>query len=130
MENKSKVHTKKTNIPPKSDAFSQTMHLILKILPHAVIVMALMMLVFFCIDQVNEHMGFMTNEFHRWLSMLLSVAALGYAVDAVARTRKAEREAEAKRVRALKEKAKARSAGASPAAKRPQPRPVPAKKAQ
>ena len=129
MENKSKVHTKKTNPPPKSNTLPQTIQFILKVLPHAVIVMALMMLVFFCIDQVNEHMGFMTNEFHRWLSMLLSVAALGYSIDAIARMRKTEREAEAKRRKALREKAKARPAGAQPAATRPQPRPVPAKKA-
>ena len=122
----------------RPNANAQTaLRLLRKIAPHAVIVMAGMMLVFFCIDQVNEHMGFMTNEFHRWLSMLLAVASLCYSMDAIARARRAERAAEEKRRRA--QQAKSRAAGGAPAktgtrpaSQRPavqQPRPAAVKKA-
>ena len=64
---------------------------ILKVLPHATIVMAGMMIVFFLIDRVNTPMGFMTNEFHKWLSFLLALSCVGYSLLIIAYQRRRER---------------------------------------
>lgn len=77
---------------------------VLKVLPHAVIVMAGMMIVFFCIDRVNQPMGFMTNEFHKWLSLMLALASLGYSILAVAWQRRQERMENQRRARAAQAK--------------------------
>lgn len=73
---------------------------ILKALPHVTIVMAGMLIVFFCIDRVNKPMGFMTNEFHKILTLLLSIACVGYSVFTISYQRKKERFEEAKRRKA------------------------------
>ena len=55
------------------------------ILTHAAIVISGMLIVFFAIDRVNSHMGFMTNEFHKCLTVALSVLAIylaGYRIAA------------------------------------------------
>lgn len=41
-----------------------------KILPHICIILSLMMLTFFVIDQVNRAMGFMDNDFFRGLFVI------------------------------------------------------------
>ena len=45
-------------------------------LPHLCLIMCLMLLVFFSIDQVNSHIGFMKNEFHKWLTLFLCLAVI------------------------------------------------------
>lgn len=69
------------------------------ILPHVSIVMSGMMIVFFLIDRVNIAMGFMTNEFHKWLSFFLALFCMGYSVLLIAYLRYAERENEKRAVR-------------------------------
>ena len=98
------------------------MKYVLKGLPHAVIVMAGMMIVFFAIDRVNTPMGFMTNEFHKWLSFFLAVSCLIYSVSSIARQRRRERAQER-----AKAKSKARRQADQAAPKRktaPGPKPV------
>lgn len=63
----------------------------LKLLPHVSIVMAGMMIVFFLIDRVNISMGFMSNEFHKWLSFFLALFAMGYSVLLIACERRRKR---------------------------------------
>ncbi len=106
--------------------------MLFKVLPHAVIVMAGMMIVFFCIDRVNTPMGFMTNEFHKWLSMLLALTSLGYAILTIAWQRRQERIAEQRRRQEMKNRrpATARPASARPASRPAQTRPVSARPAQ
>ena len=87
---------------------------ILKVLPHATIVMAGMMIVFFLIDRVNTPMGFMTNEFHKWLSFFLALFCMGYSVLLIAYLRYAERENEKRAVRDRRS-ARAGSAAVKPA---------------
>ena len=72
----------------------------LQILPHVSIVMSGMMIVFFLIDRVNQPMGFMTNEFHRWLSFFLALFCVGYSVAVIAGQRRRERNEERRRRRA------------------------------
>ncbi len=91
--------------------------LVLKGFPHAVIVMAGMIIVFFCIDRVNKPMAFMTNEFHKWLSLMLALSGIGYSISYIVRQRRSEREAEIKRRKALQAKRAAR-ANQRPAAAR------------
>lgn len=81
------------------------MKYLMKALPHASIVMAGMMIVFFAIDRVNTPMGFMTNEFHKWLSFFLAVSCLIYSVSAIARQRRRERAAAAAAARRRAEQA-------------------------
>ena len=92
----------------------------MKVLPHISIVMAGMMVVFFLIDRVNKPIGFMTNEFHRWLSFFLALFCLGYSVLLIAYQRKLERQEEQKRRRAMQ----ARRAAAPAQSARPQARPA------
>lgn len=99
---------------------------VLKVLPHASIVMSGMLIVFFCIDRVNKPMGFMTNEFHKILTFLLSLICVGYSVFIISYQRKRERFEEAKRKKAQAAQrsaaAQARATRKSPAA--PQRRPA------
>jgi len=92
---------------------------IIKGFSHAAIIMAFMMFVFFFIDRVNKPIGFMTNEFHKWLSFLLAVASLCYAVSAIARLRKEERADEEQRIKALRAKRAEKMKAAQGAAERP-----------
>ena len=94
------------------------MRRLFKLLPHAVIVMAGMMIVFFAIDRVNIAMGFMANEFHKWLSLLLALAGLGYSVAFIAWQRKAERAQAARRIRAAQAQRNARTAQKAAPARR------------
>lgn len=93
-----------------------------KALPHAVIVMAGMLIVFFCIDRVNKPMGFMTNEFHKVLTFLLALISVGESVFIILYQRKRERFEEMKR-----RKARADSGRSRPAPPRAHPRPAAAK---
>ena len=47
-----------------------------KLLPHATIVLSLMTLTFFVINQFNTMMGFMTSKLSQWVFALLALAAL------------------------------------------------------
>ena len=93
--------------------------LFFKALPHASIVMAGMLIVFFCIDRVNTPMGFMTNEFHKWLTFFLALISIGYSVFVIMYQRHQERLAEKRRRQA---QAQARKQAAA----RKQTRPAPA----
>ena len=84
------------------------------ILPHVSIVMSGMMIVFFLIDRVNIAMGFMSNEFHKWLSFFLALFCMGYSVLLIAYLRYAERENEKRAVRDRRS-ARAGSAAVKPA---------------
>ena len=112
------------------------LRMLFKVLPHAVVVMSGMMIVFFLIDRVNTPMGFMTNEFHKWLSMMLALISLGYAVLTIAWQRRQERIAEQRRRQEMKNRrpaprpAQARPSQARPAARPAQARPVQARPVQ
>jgi len=94
----------------------------MKVLPHVSIVMAGMMIVFFCIDRVNQPMGFMTNEFHRWLALFLALFCLGYSVILIAYQRQQERIEERRRIQAQRERRAARpQQTARPAMNTPRP---------
>ncbi len=49
-------------------------------LPHLVLILSVMMLIFFCIDLVNSSMAFLTNSITKWL---LAVFAFLSAILAV-----------------------------------------------
>jgi len=83
---------------------------ILKLLPHLSIVFSGMLIVFFCIDRVNKPMAFMTNEFHKLITFILSILSLGYSVFIISYQRKMERQEYERRVRA----AQARRRGQAP----------------
>ncbi len=68
-----------------------------RVLPHVTIVMAGMMIVFFLIDRVNTPMGFMANEFHKWLSFLLALACMGYSVAVIGYQRYQDEQADRRR---------------------------------
>ena len=51
-----------------------------RILPHAVLVLSVMMLTFFCIDLVNSSMAFLNNTLTKWLLAVFSVLSLILAV--------------------------------------------------
>ena len=59
-----------------------------KIVPHATIILAVMMLVFFCIDRVNPAMAFINNDITKWLLCLFSVCAVGTSVILIANDRR------------------------------------------
>ena len=46
------------------------------LLPHVCIVMSGMLVVFFVIDQMNHHIHFMTNEFHKWITFFLALGCI------------------------------------------------------
>ena len=51
-----------------------------RILPHAVLILSLMMLTFFCIDLVNVSMAFLNNSITKWLLAIFAVLSLILAV--------------------------------------------------
>ncbi len=77
---------------------------IFKGFPHAIITIAGMIIVFFCIDRVNKPIGFMTNEFHKWLSFFLACYGIYSAVNQIAGQRKRERDEEMRRIKRLQAK--------------------------
>ena len=91
----------------------------LKALPHVSIVLAGMLIVFFCIDRVNKPMAFMTNEFHKVITFILAILSLGYSIFIISYQRRMERQEYERRVRA----AQARRQGQPPRPMQP-PRPA------
>lgn len=51
-----------------------------RILPHAVLILAVMMLTFFCIDLVNSSMAFLNNTMTKWLLAIFSLLSAILAV--------------------------------------------------
>ncbi|MDD3243735.1 MAG: hypothetical protein PHD32_08440 [Eubacteriales bacterium] len=62
-----------------------------KIIPHATIILATMMLVFFCIDRVNTAMAFINNDITKWLLCLFSICAIATSVYLIASDRRRRR---------------------------------------
>ena len=75
------------------------LRLAIRLLPHAAIVIAGMLIVFFAIDRVNKPMGFMTNEFHKRLTFALALLSIYLAVQSIAAQRRRERADYRKRLR-------------------------------
>ncbi|MBR3504955.1 MAG: hypothetical protein IKO07_12065 [Clostridia bacterium] len=98
------------------------LRLVKKLLPHAAILMAGMLIVFFAIDRVNKPMGFMTNEFHKRLTFALSLLTIYFAVQLIALQRRAERAEYRRRLREAQEKRRAPQPAAPAAARPPQAR--------
>ena len=59
-----------------------------RILPHLVLILAVMMLVFFCIDLVNPAMAFLNNDVTKYLLAVNSVLTAILAVCAIVRHEK------------------------------------------
>lgn len=95
------------------------LNLVKKLLPHVMIVISGMLIVFFVIDRFNKPMGFMTNEFHKRLTFALAILAIYFAVKAIALQRRMERMEYLRRVKAAEERA--RQAGNAPRPSRPAP---------
>ena len=76
-----------------------------KAVPHIAIVISGMLIVFFVIDRINKPMGFMTNEFHKVITFILSVIAIGMAMRLTADRRQRERNAYKQALRKAKESA-------------------------
>lgn len=74
--------------------------LILKLLPHAAIILSGVLLVFFAIDRVNKPMGFMTGEFHKVVTAILSVLCVYLAVSKIRSDRARERAEYRRRLKA------------------------------
>ncbi len=68
-------------------------------LPHLCLIMCLMLLVFFSIDQVNSHIGFMKNEFHKWLTLFLCLAVIFESGILISRNRRQIRKEEKRKNR-------------------------------
>ena len=68
-------------------------------LPHLCLIMCLMLLVFFSIDQVNSHIGFMKNEFHKWLTLFLCFAVIFESGILISRNRRQIRKEEKRKNR-------------------------------
>ena len=51
-----------------------------RILPHVVLILAVMLLTFFCIDLVNRSMAFLNNSVTKWLLAIFAVLAIILAV--------------------------------------------------
>ena len=69
-------------------SFSMVRRLLKAALPHLCLIMCLMLLVFFVIDQVNNHIGFMKNEFHKWLTLFLCIAVIAQSAMMISTNRK------------------------------------------
>ena len=67
------------------------MKLLKKLLPHVTIVLSLMTLTFFVINQFNTMMGFMTSRISQWVFALLALAALLTAARLIASDLREER---------------------------------------
>lgn len=76
-----------------------------KLLPHATIVLSLMTLTFFVINQFNTMMGFMTSKLSQWVFALLALAALLTAARLIASDL---REARRRRERLARQRREAR----------------------
>lgn len=74
--------------------------LIRKLLPHIAIIISGMLVVFFVIDRINKPMEFMTNEFHKRLTFVLSILAIYMAVRIISLQRKTERAAQKRKTSA------------------------------
>ena len=79
------------------------LRLIEKLLPHAIIVISGMLVVFFVIDRVNDHAGFMTNEFHKHITFVLALLSICLAIRAIAQLRRSERREYKRCLRAARE---------------------------
>ena len=51
-----------------------------KILPHVLIVLSVVLIVFLVIDQVNSAMGFIDNQATKIIMIIYSAATLGFAI--------------------------------------------------
>ncbi len=51
-----------------------------RILPHAVLILAVMLLTFFCIDLVNSSMAFLNNTVTKWLLAVFAVLSFALAL--------------------------------------------------
>lgn len=81
------------------------MKLLKKLLPHVTIVLSLMTLTFFVINQFNTMMGFMTSRISLWVFALLALAALLTAARLIASDL---REARRRRERLARQRREAR----------------------
>lgn len=61
---------------------------LLRLLPHITLVLSLMMLTFFVIDQLNEAMAFLNNAITKWLLGIFSVLTLILSVYSVVSSEK------------------------------------------
>lgn len=50
--------------------------MIRKMLPHATLIVAVMFVVFFCIDRVNEAMNFLGAEISKWLLLIFCILSI------------------------------------------------------
>lgn len=99
------------------------LNLVKKLLPHVMIVISGMLIVFFVIDRFNKPMGFMTNEFHKRLTFVLAILAIYFAVKAIALQRRMERMEYQRRVKAAEERARQAGNAPRPVNRPAQPRP-------
>ncbi len=99
------------------------LNLVKKLLPHVMIVISGMLIVFFVIDRFNKPMGFMTNEFHKRLTFVLAILAIYYAIKAIALQRRMERIEYQRRVKAAEERARQAGSAPRPLNRPAQPRP-------
>lgn len=53
---------------------------IIRLLPHATLILSLMVLTFFVIDRFNEYMAFMSSELSKWVIAGLALCALLSAI--------------------------------------------------
>lgn len=53
---------------------------IIRLLPHATLILSLMVLTFFVIDRFNEYMAFMSSEISKWVIAGLALCALLSAI--------------------------------------------------
>ena len=74
--------------------------LVRRLVPHVAIVLSGMLIVFFLIDRVNKPISFMTNEFHKVITFILSLLAIGLS----ARVMAVQRREEWERYRRLKQR--------------------------
>ena len=65
--------------------------MIRKALPHATIIVAVMFLVFFVIDRINEAMNFIGAEISKWLLFLFCLMAIATSVVLLAEQRRGGR---------------------------------------
>ena len=99
------------------------LNLVKKLLPHVMIVISGMLIVFFVIDRFNKPMGFMTNEFHKRLTFVLAILAIYYAIKNIALQRRVERMEYQRRVKAAEERARQSGNAPRPVNRLAQPRP-------
>lgn len=54
--------------------------MIRKMLPHATLIVAVMFVVFFCIDRVNEAMNFLGVDISKWLLLIFCILSVATSV--------------------------------------------------